>query len=78
MDSEREDRPKYDGSKRRAVLAALQTDRTVADVAAALGWKPATAKSWVHWLVNAGQAAMVRQERNAKSGQLVGVYRATR
>lgn len=76
MEQRSEDRPKYDGSKRRAALEALATERTIRQVAAVLGWEPSTAKSWVHWLVNAKQAAMVRRERNPDTGQLVGVYRA--
>jgi hypothetical protein len=45
-----QDRPPYDGSVQRAILAQLNEARTIGDVSAALQWDYERVCRWVHHL----------------------------
>ncbi len=67
------DPPPY-GSQQRRCLLALETPRTVAQVALALGWDYQSARSWVKVLRKAGR--VVRTSWTiTKAGQRAGVDR---
>jgi hypothetical protein len=54
-----QDIPPYDGSKARAVQAALAEARTIHEVVLALNWDRERVRSWVHHLRRVGRVVLV-------------------